>query len=49
MAGAGCGLDQGGVDIADVVDLEDLAVRVGTVFGETTSQSSTVTAPLGRG
>lgn len=36
MGGAGCRLDQGRFDVAEVVDLEDLGLRVGTVLGETT-------------
>lgn len=42
-------LDQGGIDIADVMDLKDFAVWVSAVFSKTAGQSGTVAAPLRRG
>jgi hypothetical protein len=48
VGGAGRGLDQGGIDIAEVVDLEDLGLRVGAVLGEAAGQVDAVAGPLGR-
>ena len=46
VASARGGLDQGRFDIAQVVDLEDLALGVGAVLGETAAESRSVTGPL---
>lgn len=42
MAGAGSGLEEGGIDIIEVVNLEDLACGVCAVFGEATVHGDTV-------
>lgn len=46
MAGAGGGLDQRRVDVAEVVDLEDLGLRVGAVLGEAAGKVDAMAGPL---
>lgn len=46
MASAGCRLDEGGVNIREVLDLENLVLGVGAVLGEATGQSRAMAAPL---
>lgn len=36
VAGAGSGLEEGSINVGEVVDLEDLASGIGAVFGEST-------------
>ncbi len=47
VARAGSRFDQGGIDITEVVYLEDLALGVGAVLGEAAAEGSAVAGPLG--
>ena len=46
MASTGCWLDQGGFDVTDVLDFENLALRVRDVLGESTTESGPMAFPL---
>ena len=41
-------LDQGRLDVGQVLDLEDLALRVGTVLGKAAGEVNAMAGPLGK-